>query len=80
MTAVGSRQRQLDDVEVTTKQNGRGSLEGHASEVGIVGVVSQPAPDAEDRLRRLCMLRLKPSSSAGQAAPEKELPRRPEQR
>ena len=61
-------------MEDTKRQNGRGRPEGDASEFGVVRVFSKPAPDAEDRLRRLFMLLLRPSASDGQAAPEKESP------
>ncbi len=59
-------------MEDTKRQNGRGRPQGEASEFGVVRVFSKPAPDAEDRLRRLFTLLLKPSASDGQAA-EKEL-------
>ena len=61
-------------MEDTKKQKRRGRPEGDASEFGVVRVFSKPAPDAEDRLRRLFMLLLKPPASDGQAAPEKESP------
>ena len=44
------------------------------SEFGVVRVISKPAPDAEDRLRRLFTLLLKPPASDGQAASEKDPP------
>ena len=68
------RQLQLDDMEETKTQNGPRRPEGDASEFGVVRVFSRPAPDAEDRLRRLFMLLLKPSASDGQAESEKESP------
>ena len=40
---------------------------GDSSEFGEVRVISRPAPDAEDRLRRLFTLLLKPSASDGHA-------------
>ena len=58
-------------MEGTKTRNGRGRPEGDAS-VGVVRVISKPSPDAEDRLRRLFTLLLKPSTSDGQAASEKE--------
>ena len=61
-------------MEDTKRQNGRRRPEGDASEFGVVRVFSKPAPDAEDRLRRLFMLLLKPSASGGQAESEKESP------
>ena len=48
--------------------------DGDSSEFGEVRVISRPAPDAEDRLRRLFTLLLKPSASDGQAEPEKVPP------
>lgn len=45
----------------------RGMSDGDASEFGEVRVISRPAPDAEDRLRRLFTLLLKPSASDGHA-------------
>ena len=44
------------------------------SEFGEVRVISRPAPDAEDRLRRLFTLLLKPSASDGQAASGQDSP------
>ena len=42
-----------------------------ASEFGVVRVISKPGPDAEDRLRRLFTLLLKPPASDGEAASKK---------
>ena len=67
-------QRQLDDMEETKTENGRGRPEGDASEFGVVRVISRPAPDAEDRLRRLFTLLLKPPASDGEAASEEQSP------
>ena len=53
-------------------QNGRRGPERDASEFGVVRVFSKPTPDAEDRLRRLFTLLLKPSAVDGQTASEKE--------
>ena len=44
------------------------------SEFGVVRVISKPAPDAEDRLRRLFTLLLGSSASDGQAESEKDSP------
>ena len=50
----------------------RGRPEGDGSELGVVRVFSKPAPDAEDRLRRLFTLLLKHAARERQAAPEKD--------
>ena len=55
-------------------QNGRRKPEEDFSEFGEVRVISRPAPDAEDRLRRLFILLLKPSASDGQVESEKDPP------
>ena len=72
MPVFGKRQRQLHDMEETKTQNGRRRPAGDASEFGVVRVFSKPTPDAEDRLRRLFTLLLKPSAVDGQTASEKE--------
>ena len=59
------------DIKNEKKQNGRRRPEGDASEFGVVRVFSKPAPDAEDRLRRLFTLLLRPPASDGEAASEK---------
>ena len=59
-------------MEDTKTENGRRRPAGDASEFGVVRVISKPAPDAEDRLRRLFTLLLKPSAVDGQTASEKE--------
>ena len=74
MTVFGRRQRQLDDMEDSKTQNGRRRPEGDASELGVVRVISKPAPDAEDRLRRLYTLLLGSSADEDQAESEKDLP------
>ena len=74
MTVFGRRQRQLDDMEDTKAQNRQGRPEWDASEFGVVRVISRPAPDAEDRLRRLFTLLLGSSAGEGQAESEKDLP------
>ena len=61
-------------MEDTKTQNGRGRPEGDASEFGVVRVFSKPAPDAEDRLRRLFTLLLKPPAGDGQAASQQDSP------
>ena len=43
-----------------------------ASEFGVVRVVSKPAPDAEDRLRRLFTLLLEHTARERQAPSEKD--------
>ena len=48
-------------------QNSQWTPEEDFSEFGVVRVISKPAPDAEDRLRRLFTLLLKPSAGDGQA-------------
>ena len=50
----------------------RGRPEGDAFELGVVRVFSKPAPDAEDRLRRLFTLLLKHAARERQAAPEEK--------
>jgi len=54
-------------MEETKTQSGRGRPEGDFSEFGVVRVISRPAPDAEDRLRRLFTLLLKPPSNKGES-------------
>ncbi len=49
-----------------SRQNGQRTPEEDFSEFGVVRVVSKPAPDAEDRLRRLFTILL------GQPAGENE--------
>ena len=56
------------------RQNGQRTPEEDFSEFGVVRVVSRPAPDAEDRLRRLFTLLLRPSAGDGQAESEKNPP------
>ena len=50
------------------RQNGQRAPEEEFSEFGEVRVISKPAPDAEDRLRRLFTLLLRPPASDGEAA------------
>ena len=57
-----------------SKQNGRPKSEEDFSEFGEVRVISRPAPDAEDRLRRLFTILLGSSAGGGQAESEKESP------
>ncbi len=56
------------------RQNGRPKPEEGFSEFGVVRVISRPAPDAEDRLRRLFTILLGSSTSDGQAESEKDSP------
>ena len=55
-----------------SRQNGRRMPEEDAAEFGVVRVISRPAPDAEDRLRRLFTLLLEHAARERQAAPEKD--------
>lgn len=55
-----------------SRQKRRLTPEEDFSEFGEVRVISKPAPDAEDRLRRLFTLLLRPSAGDGQAEPEKD--------
>ena len=50
------------------KQNSHRRPEGDASELGVVRVFSNPAPDAEDRLRRLFTLLFEQAARERQAA------------
>ena len=61
-------------MEDTKTQQEQGRPEGEASEFGVVRVFSKPAPDAEDRLRRLFTLLLKPPAGDGQAASRQDSP------
>ena len=47
---------------------------GASPELRVTSVISRPAPDAEDRLRRLFTLLLKPPASDGEAAFEEQSP------
>ena len=55
-----------------SRHNGQRTPEEEFSEFGVVRVISRPAPDAEDRLRRLFTLLLRPSAGDGQAESEKD--------
>ena len=57
-----------------SSQDGQRTPEEDFSEFGEVRVISKPAPDAEDRLRRLFTLLLKPPASDVQAESEKDQP------
>ena len=57
-----------------SRQNGQRTPEEDFSEFGEVRVISRPAPDAEDRLRRLFTILLKPSARDGQTASAKDAP------
>ena len=59
-------------MEDAKRQNRQRTPEEDFSDFGEVRVISRPAPDAEDRLRRLFTLLLKPSAVDGQAESEKE--------
>ena len=61
-------------MEDTKTKEERGRPEGDASEFGVVRVFSKPAPDAEDRLRRLFTLLLKPPAGDGRKKSEKDSP------
>ena len=55
-----------------SRQNGQRTPEQDASEFGVVRIISNPAPDAEDRLRRLFTLLLEHASRERQAASGKD--------
>ena len=57
-----------------SKQSGQMKPQEDFSEFGEVRVISKPAPDAEDRLRRLFTLLLGSSASDGLAESEKDSP------
>ena len=57
-----------------SRQNGQMKPQEDFSEFGEVRVISRPAPDAEDRLRRLFTLLLGSSASDGLAASEMDSP------
>ena len=61
-------------MEDTKRQNGQQTPEEDFSEFGEVRVISRPAPDAEDRLRRLFTLLLGSSAGKQQAESEKDSP------
>ena len=56
------------------KQDSRRRSVEDASEFGVVRVFSKPAPDAEDRLRRLFTLLLEHAARKRQAAPATDSP------
>ena len=56
------------------KQDSRRRPVEDASEFGVVRVFSKPAPDAEDRLRRLFTLLLEHAARERQAAPATDSP------
>ena len=60
-----------------SRQNGQRTPVEDFSDFGEVRVISRPAPDAEDRLRRLFTLLLRPSAGEGQATSEKVIPETP---
>ena len=53
-----------------SSQNGRRMPESDASEFGVVRVISRPAPDAEDRLRRIFTILLEHAARERQVAPD----------
>ncbi len=57
-----------------SRQNGQMKPQEDFSEFGEVRVISRPTLDAEDRLRRLFTILLKPPASDGQAESGKESP------
>ena len=61
-------------MEDAKRQNGRPKPEEDFSEFGEVRVISRPAPDAEDRLRRLFTLLLGSSAGDGKAESGKDSP------
>ena len=61
-------------MEDAKTQNARGRSAGDASEFGVVRVFSNPAPDAEDRLRRLFTILLGRSAADRQADSEADSP------
>ena len=68
---ISPQHREMEDAK---RQNGQGTPEEDFSEFGEVRVISRPAPDAEDRLRRLFTLLLGSSAVDGQVESEKDLP------
>ena len=61
----------LDDMDDKKTRKRRETSDGDSSEFGEVRVISRPAPDAEDRLRRLFTLLLKPPAGDSEATTEK---------
>ena len=59
-----------------SRQNGRRMPEEDASEFGVVRIISRPAPDAEDRLRRLFTLLLEHAARERQARVREAFPPR----
>ena len=55
-----------------SKQNGQHTSEEELSEFGVVRVISRPAPDAEDRLRRLFTLLLQHAAGERQDEPQRD--------
>ena len=72
MTRFLMRQLQLDGMEEAMTQNGPEATEEDSSEFGDVRVISRPARDAEDRLRRLFTLLLGSSAGDGQGEFEQD--------
>ena len=55
-----------------SRQNGQRTPEEDSSEFGEVRVISRPAPDAEDRLRRLFTLLLQRAAGERQDKPQRD--------
>ena len=53
-----------------SRQSGRRMPESDASEFGVLRVISRPAPDAEDRLRRIFTILLEHAARERQVAPD----------
>ena len=61
-----------------SRQNGQRTPEEDFSEFGVVRVISRPAPDAEDRLRRLFTLLLQHAAGERQGESETVTPETPQ--
>ena len=61
-------------MEGSKRRNGRGRPQRDFSEFGEVRVFSKPAPDAEDRLRRLFTMLLGHSARENRTEAEQKLP------
>ena len=64
------------DMKEKSRQNGRRMPKEDASEFGVVRVISRPAPDAEDRLRRLFTLLLEHAARERQGSVREAFPPR----
>ena len=56
------------------RQNRRGKPRSDASEIGVIRVLYNPGPDAEDRLRRLMSLMVRHATRDGQAPNGEDAP------